>query len=160
MGLKMTVGEISQILNSKFPEKLKSTEVANHQPAFFVEKDDLLEICTFIQQSEQLKIDFVNCIFAVDRIDDLEMIYVLFSLDKKHKLCLKVKLPYKDAQIDSVTPIWEAANWFEREISELFGIKFKGHPDPGPLLLPEDWNEGYPMLRDWQGKDFIKLPPK
>ena len=156
----MTVEEITQILNSKFPDKLKSTEVANHQPAFFVEKDDLLEICKFVQQSEQLKIDFVNCIFAVDRNDSLEMIYVLFSLEKRHKSCLKVKLSRKDAQIDSVTPVWEGANWFDKETAELFGIKFIGHPDLGPLLLPEDWDEGYPMLRDWQGKDFIKLPPK
>jgi NADH-quinone oxidoreductase subunit C len=155
----MTIEEIAQILNNKFPEKLKTIEVTNHQPAFLIEKEILLEICKFAKQSDQLKIDFVNAIFAVDRTDSLEMVYVLFSLEKRHKLCLKAKLPRKDAEIDSVTPIWEAANWFEREILELFGIKFKGHPDPGPLLLAEDWNEGYPMLRDWEGKDFIKLPP-
>ncbi|MCJ7507792.1 MAG: NADH-quinone oxidoreductase subunit C [candidate division Zixibacteria bacterium] len=156
----MSIEEITQILNNKFPEKLKTIEVVNHQPAFFIEKEILLDVCKFIKQSDQLKIDFANAIFAVDRTDSLEMVYVLFSLEKRHKLCLKVKLPRKDAEIDSVTPIWEAANWFEREMTELFGIKFKGHPDPRPLLLAEDWNEGYPMLRDWEGKDFIKLPPK
>ncbi|HEX9916903.1 MAG TPA: NADH-quinone oxidoreductase subunit C [candidate division Zixibacteria bacterium] len=156
----MTIEEITQILNNKFPEKLKIIEVTSHQPAFFIEKEILLEICKFAKQSDQLKIDFVNAIFAVDRTDSLEIVYVLFSLEKRHRLCLKAKLPRKDAEIDSVTQVWEAANWFERETSELFGIKFKGHPDPRPLLLAEDWSEGYPMLRDWEGKDFIKLPPK
>ena len=156
----MTVEEITQILNNKFPEKLKPIEVLNHRPAFFVAKEDLLKICKFAKQSDQLRIDFVNSIFAVDRTDSLEMVYILFSLEKKHKLCLKVKLPREDAQIDSVVSVWEAANWFERETAELFGIKFKGHPDPRGLLLSEDWDEGYPMLRDWEGKDFVKLPPK
>ena len=156
----MTKEEITQILNSKFPKKLKPTEVINHSPAFLVEKEDLLEVCKFAKESEQLKIDYVNCIFAVDRADSLEMVYVLFSLEKKHKLGFKAKLPRKNAEVDSVTSVWEAANWFEREMAELFGIKFVNHPDPRPLLLPEDWDEGYPMLRDWEGKDFIKLPPK
>jgi len=156
----MTKEEIAQILNSRFSEKLKPAESVSHLSAFFVEKENLIEICKFTKQSDQLKMDFVNCIFATDRNDSLEMTYVLFSLEKNHKLCLKVKLPRKDSQIDSVTPIWEAANWFEKETAELFGIRFSGHPDPGPLLLPEDWNEGYPMLRDWTGKDFVKLPPK
>jgi len=97
---------------------------------------------------------------GVDRGDGFEVIYCLFSFDKKHKLTLKAPLPKENPEIESVTPIWKAANWHEREIAELFGIKFLNHPDPRGILLPEDWDEGYPMRKDWEGKDFVRLPQK
>jgi NADH-quinone oxidoreductase subunit C len=75
-------------------------------------------------------------------------------------LTLKVPLPKENPEIESVTPIWKAANWHEREITELFGIKFLNHPDPRGILLPENWDEGYPMRKDWEGKDFVRLPEK
>lgn len=156
----MNQEKIRKILLEKFTEKIKEKEVCDFSPAFEVDKGMILEVCKFLRESKELSYDLLSCMVGVDREDGFEVIYCLFSFDKKHKLTLKVPLPKDNPQIESVTPIWQAANWHEREIAELFGIKFKNHPDPRGILLPEDWDEGYPMRRDWEGKDFVRLPEK
>ncbi|KPL02459.1 MAG: hypothetical protein AMJ90_05710 [candidate division Zixibacteria bacterium SM23_73_2] len=156
----MNEEEIKKVFTEKFPEKIEEKEVFDFSPAFQVDKSIILDVCKFLKESEALCFDLLSCMVGVDREDSFEVIYCLFSFDKKHKLTLKVPLPRENPEIESVTPMWKAANWHEREIAELFGIKFLNHPDPRGILLPEDWDEGYPMRRNWQGKDFIKRPDK
>jgi NADH-quinone oxidoreductase subunit C len=152
--------KIKKILLEKFPEKIKEKEVCDFSPAFEVDKDIILEVCRFLKESQELSYNLLSCMVGVDRGDGFEVIYCLFSFSQKHKFTLKVPLPKDNPEIESVTPIWNAANWHEREIAELFGIKFLNHPDPRGILLPEDWDEGYPMRKDWEGKDFVRLPEK
>jgi NADH-quinone oxidoreductase subunit C len=156
----MEAEKIKKVLLEKFPEKVKEAEVVDFSPGFEVDKDIILDICRFLKESEELSYDLLSCMVGVDRGYGFEVIYCLFSFDKKHKLTLKAPLPKENPEIESVTPIWKAANWHEREIAELFGIKFLNHPDPRGILLPEDWDEGYPMRKDWEGKDFVRLPKK
>jgi NADH-quinone oxidoreductase subunit C len=77
-----------------------------------------------------------------------ELVYVLVSLSRRLRLRLKVRLPGVDAHIATVCGIWPAANWLEREVWDLFGIAFDGHPDPRRLLMPEDW-DGHPLRKDY-----------
>jgi NADH-quinone oxidoreductase subunit C len=77
-----------------------------------------------------------------------EVVYHLHSLDRNEWLRLKCRLPGADPEIDSVTEVWAGANWFERETFDLFGIRFRNHPDLRRIMLPDDW-EGYPLRKDY-----------
>ncbi len=77
-----------------------------------------------------------------------QVVYQLYSLGAHQGLRLKVKLPGSEPRVESVCAVWPAANWFEREVFDLFGVFFTGHPDLRRLLLPEDW-EGHPLRKDY-----------
>lgn len=154
----MTPEDIKEILTEKYPDKLKETKIIGFEPCFIVEKDSLLEISRYLRESNGLSFDLLSCMSGADYPDRFEVIYILFSFSHRHKLSLKVQLPKENPEVESVTSIWQGANWHEREIAELFGIKFKNHPDPRPILLPEGWDEGYPLRKDWTGKDFKRMP--
>jgi NADH-quinone oxidoreductase subunit C len=77
-----------------------------------------------------------------------EVVYHLHSVSKKKRVRLKSLVSGKDPVIDSVTPVWRSANWYEREIFDLFGITFRNHPDLKRIMLPEDW-EGHPLRKDY-----------
>jgi len=77
-----------------------------------------------------------------------EVVYHLHSLDRNEWLRVKCRLPGADPQIDSVTEVWRGANWFERETFDLFGVRFRNHPDLRRIMLPDDW-QGSPLRKDY-----------
>ena len=86
-----------------------------------------------------------------------ELNYHLVSIPKRLKVRLRVKLSGDDPVVDSLVPVWPGANWLEREIFDLFGVQFTGHPDLRRILLPEDW-EGYPLRKDYPVEGFRDIP--
>jgi NADH-quinone oxidoreductase subunit C len=86
-----------------------------------------------------------------------ELNYQLVSIPRRDKVRLRVNLRGEDPSVDSLVPVWPGANWLEREIFDLFGIRFNGHPDLRRILLPEDW-EGYPLRRDYPVEGFRDVP--
>jgi NADH-quinone oxidoreductase subunit C len=155
----MTKEEILKAFQEKFPGKIEEIPFVGVDAAFKVDKSIILEVCRFAKENPELSFDLLACQTCIDYVERMEIVYHLFSFDKRHKIALKTSVS-RDGEIDSVTPVWKAANWHEREIAELFGVTFKNHPDPRPILLPEDWNQGHPMRKDWEGKDFVRLPEK
>lgn len=113
-----------------------------------IAKDHTGGVCRLLKESPELKFDYPANITAVDWNDRLEMVYNLSSLSLGHKITLKVDLERENPEITSVTDVWRGAEWQEREIFDLFGIRFSGHPDLRRILLPEDW-EGYPLRKDY-----------
>jgi NADH-quinone oxidoreductase subunit C len=120
-----------------------------------ISREELLEVC------EELKkeYDYLTFVTAIDYPPDnrIELVYHLRSLDKKTTLLLKVDVPRAHPEISSVAIIWPAAEWHEREIFDLFGVKFIGHPDLRRILLPQDW-QGHPLLKDYLQPGVIKRP--
>jgi NADH-quinone oxidoreductase subunit C len=110
----------------------------------------------FIRQAcEHLKasglVDFLSDLTCADyypREPRFEMAYHLLSMQNKQRVRLKVRLDGDDAVIESITSLWPAANFFEREVFDLFGIRFLGHPNLRRIMMPEDW-EGHPLRRDY-----------
>ena len=95
-----------------------------------------------------------NIASGVDTRYDMEILYHFTIEDINLLISLRVRLPKKKLEIDSLAPVFEGANWIEREIHELLGINFKGHPDLRKLLLPDDWpEEVYPLRRDYKEWD-------
>jgi len=110
----------------------------------------------FIRQAcAQLKaqglVDFLSDLTCADyfpRQPRFEVVYHLLSIQRKRRVRLKVKLEGDDPVIESITPVWPSANFFEREVFDLFGIRFLGHPSLRRIMMPEDW-EGHPLRRDY-----------
>ena len=86
-----------------------------------------------------------------------EMNYHLVSIPRSDKLRLRVRLSGSDSSVDSLIPVWPGANWLEREVFDLFGIRFNGHTDLRRILLPDDW-EGHPLRRDYPVEGFRDVP--
>lgn len=95
----------------------------------------------------------VTCADFYPREPRFEMAYHLLSIARKERVRLKVKLSGDDPLIESITPVWPSANFFEREIFDLFGIRFLGHPYLRRIMLPEDW-EGHPLRKDYPVEGF------
>jgi NADH-quinone oxidoreductase subunit C len=94
---------------------------------------------------------FLSDVTAVDRYPSeprFEVVYHLLCHERKQSLRLKSLLPGERPEIESVSGVWGAANWYEREVFDLFGIRFMGHPDLRRILMPEDW-EGHPLRKDY-----------
>ncbi len=155
----MTREEILKTFQSKFPEKIEEIPFVGVDVAFKVDGELILEVCRFAKETPELSCDLLACMTCTDWVDHMEVVYNLFSFTHRHKIAIKTSV-VRDGELNSVTPVWNAANWHEREIAELFGMTFRNHPDPRPILLPEDWDQGFPMRKDWEGKDFVRLPQK
>jgi NADH-quinone oxidoreductase subunit C len=108
----------------------------------------------------ELKFDLLTDATCVDRYPQeprFELNYHLVSIPRRDKIRLKVRLSGSDPVVDTLVPVWPGANWLEREIFDLFGIRFEGHPDLRRILLPEDW-EGYPLRRDYPVEGYRDVP--
>lgn len=130
------------------------------QTTVYASRDDVPALARALRTRADLRFDLLVELTAVDyhpRDPRFEVVYMLVSTELKHRLRLKVRLSAEDARIATVTGIWPAANWLEREVWDLFGIEFAGHPDPRRLLMPEDW-QGYPLRKDYPVQ--IRMKPQ
>ena len=119
-------------------------------------REHLQRAAEYLRAGPGLQFDFLSDISAVDRFPlepRFEVNYHLLSISLRQTLRLRVWLPGKDPAISTVIPVWPTANWHEREIFDLFGIRFEGHPDLHRILMPDDW-EGYPLRKDYPVEGF------
>jgi NADH-quinone oxidoreductase subunit C len=121
-----------------------------------ISRNDLRDACSLLREDAELKFNFLSDITCVDRYPlepRFEVIYHLLSHGRRERLRLKVKLGADDATVDSLTSIWPAANFFEREVYDLFGVRFSGHPDLRRILMPDNW-DGHPLRKDYPVEGF------
>ena len=117
----------------------------------FVSREDLPAVAGALRDRPDFGFAFLAELTAVDvfpKEPRFELTYLLVSIEHRQRLRMKVRLHGHDARIATVSHIWPAANWLEREVWDLFGVVFDGHPDPRRLLMPEDW-EGFPLRKDY-----------
>src|ERR1700680_1887008 len=113
--------------------------------------EHLRPLAEFMISEADLAFSYLSDVTGVDRFPiepRFELNYHLLSLSRREPIPLRVRLPGQDPVIESVVPVWPTANWHEREIFDLFGIRFEGHPNLRRMLLPDDW-EGYPLRKDY-----------
>jgi NADH-quinone oxidoreductase subunit C len=109
----------------------------------------IASICGFLKYDQSFV--RVSTVTAVDRYPAeprFEIVYHLHSIERNLRLRLKAMLPGTDPTIESVTGVWRGAGWYEREVFDLFGVRFLNHPDLRRILMPDDW-EGYPLRKDY-----------
>jgi NADH-quinone oxidoreductase subunit C len=135
-------------LKAKFGDAVGSASEFIGQLSVSINREHILEVCDFLKTDEETPFDYLSdltCVHYPDREEQFEVIYNLYSIPANERVRLKVDV---STDIDSVTGIWPAANWLEREVFDLFGVTFNNHPDLRRLLLPPDW-EGHPLRKDF-----------
>jgi len=116
-----------------------------------VEHGALREACAILRDDPELQFNFfadVTCVDWYPSEPRFEVVYHLLSIPRHQRVRLKVRLAGSDPQIESLTSLWPSANFFEREVYDLFGVRFSGHPNLRRIMMPEDW-EGHPLRKDY-----------
>ncbi|MFL5730160.1 MAG: NADH-quinone oxidoreductase subunit C [Cytophagaceae bacterium] len=158
----MTAQEIRDILIGK----LGATCIAGEnfgliQPQLTIPNEFIHQVCEELYKNEKTFFDFLSCVSGVDNgpaAGTMEVIYHLYSIPFNHHIVLKSILTRnKEGEnmpsIPSISDLWRSANWHEREIFDMYGIIFEGHPDLRRILLPADW-EGYPLRKDYKQQEY------
>jgi NADH-quinone oxidoreductase subunit C len=121
------------------------------QTAVYATPEHVAALAGALRDRPDLRFDFLAELTAVDfgpREPRFELVYMLVSTELRHRIRMKLRLNGTEAHVATVSGIWPAANWLEREVWDLYGIVFDGHPDLRRLLMPEDW-EGHPLRKDY-----------
>ncbi|HMD96913.1 MAG TPA: NADH-quinone oxidoreductase subunit C [Terriglobia bacterium] len=141
-------------LQKRFPGAISSPLIFRNQPFMTVDKTSLVAVCEFLKSDEGGAYTFLTDETAVDypkREKRFEIIYQLYSFKLNHRLRLKV-LAGAGEKVPSVVGVWVTANWLEREVYDMFGVEYEGHPDLKRILLPDGW-VGHPLRKDY---DILK----
>ena len=156
----MTRQELESYIVEKYGDLMKPLETGKYDPLFVVEVDKLVEVAQKLKADENLKFDFLCNACGVDTGQNFEAVYNIASMTKNLRLDFKVILPYDKAEVDTLQSVWPAIGWYEREMWELYGINVKNHGNLTRFLLPDDWDQGFPMRKNWDAPDFVRLPEK
>jgi len=111
-----------------------------------VGREWVVDVAVLLKSDTALAFDYFRLLTVVDYVEtarEFEVVYHLYSLERRHKMALKTRVPESDPWVTSVSGVWRGANWYEREMHDLFGVVFRGHPDLDRLILPDDF-EGFP----------------
>lgn len=152
--------KILEDLKQKFPDKILDMSVQFGDDIILFEKDALLDIVKFLKNDSYaftMLLD-LTCVDYMGEEERYEMVYHLFSLSNKLRLRFKTRLNEKELEIDSLTPIFNNANWLEREAYDMFGVHFMGHPYLRRLFMYDGF-EGHPLRKDYPlRKQQPKIP--
>jgi NADH-quinone oxidoreductase subunit C len=163
-----------EIYNS-LKEKLNSSLPV--EPFIVVSPQSIDKVSLFLKENEELRFDSLMCLSGVDDANGekvtnedgisiakggtLSIVYHLESTELKHKVVLKVSVSKDNSEVKSVASVWRHADWHEREAYDLLGVTFLNHPDLRRILMPYDWEAGYPLRKDYENPEFyqgMKVP--
>jgi len=147
----MTTVEIHERLKARFGDAVGPLSEPKIDPFCVVPKERLVELCRFLKAEPGVDLDLLEDLTAVDwpKRNVIEVVYHLISTKHRHVFKLKVEADRAAPVVPTVECVWKTANWFEREVYDLFGVDFPGHPDLRRIMLPDDWI-GHPLRKDYQ----------
>lgn len=135
-------------LQEKFSSAIHEAVAAHGEMSFLVEPASIVEICRYLK--DELGFERLSSVTAVDSWPGdprFEIVYHLHSIRKNVRVRLKIRVG-ADTRVDSVTVVWRSANWYEREVFDLFGVTFRNHPNLERIMMPADF-EGHPLRKDF-----------
>jgi NADH-quinone oxidoreductase subunit C len=133
------------------PQVVEGVKFDRDEMSIYVERSAIREACVLLKEDSVCPFNVFSDVTCVDWYPSeprFELVYHLLSIPNKERVRLKVKLNSSSPAVESITSIWPGANYFEREVFDLFGIRFTGHPYLRRILMPEDW-EGHPLRKDY-----------
>jgi len=156
--------KIRSFLESRFAEAVIREDMFRGQQSFYVKPEALVPICEELVLDSELDVRYLADITSLDwlghaeeRNGRFEVVYNLYSLSSKYRFFLKVRLPADRPRVGSVTHLWSSADWLEREVYDMMGIEFDGHPNLSKILTTDDL-EGHPLRKDfpltWEQPQF------
>jgi len=147
----MTQEEVCTQLQAQFGEAVTALSETKGDRFVVVKGEKIVDVCRFLKTTTGLEFDYCQDITAVDwpARKVIEVVFHLYSFAHRHGLVLKVETDRENPNIATVESVWKAATWLEREIYDLFGVKFAGHSDLRRIMMPDDW-VGHPLRKDYQ----------
>lgn len=120
------------------------------EPYLLVDAAIIVDVCRFLRDEAALNFEVLSDLTALDwpKEEKIQVVYHLYSYTHKHQIVLKVDLPRANPKLATVEGVWKVANWFEREVYDLFGVIFEHHSDLRRIMLPDDW-VGFPLRKDY-----------
>ena len=173
-----TTEEIFNSLKEKFGESIIEFKTGVPAEDFIVVNPfEIDKVCTFLRDTDSYQFNNLMNLSGVDDANGkkitgeqgevklegrtFSLFYHLESMSLKQKVTLAVRMPGENPEVSSVSEIWRSADWHEREAFDMFGIKFLNHPDLRRILMPYDWEAGYPLRKDYKNPEFyqgMKVP--
>ncbi len=139
-------------IQRKFPDAVRKTVEWRGDLAVTVARDRLHDVARLLHEDQDLDFDYIVHVSSVDWPEDeerFEVVYELYSIRKRHRIRLKARVPEADCEVDSLTDIWKGAEFMEREVFDMMGIRFRRHPDLRRILMPDEYTEGFPLRKDF-----------
>lgn len=154
---------VLQYLKERFSGKILETHAFRGDDTIVIQREGLRETFRSLKEDPSLAFSFLTDVTAVDYLGNkeprFEVVYHLYSFQTGGRLRVKVSVPEADLVVDSLTPLWRGANWLEREVWDMFGIRFLGHPDLRRILLYEEF-QGHPLRKDYPVNQWQPLVPE
>ncbi len=146
---------LARSVKERYPNLVTEGSVSGGHATVVVKREGILSLGRALKADPAFAFDMLMDLFAVDylhweeRAVRFEVVYNLYSLTHSHRLFVKVPVPETEPSVDSVTPVWAAADWFERETWDMMGISFKGHPHLKRILMYEGF-QGHALRKDYR----------
>lgn len=158
-------------IEETFPGAFVKTTEWRGDVAVTVKREALHDVARFLRDDPSLLFDYMVHVSSVDWPDDeerFEVVYEVYSIRTRRRIRLKTRVPESDCIVDSLTDVWKGADFMEREVYDMMGIRFRNHPDLRRILMPDEYEEGYPLRKDFplRGKgwrdtfDFLDEPAR
>lgn len=152
----MTSEELLKAIQAKFPDlkEIAKPEGQSRGAELYLDvpAEKLPEVCKFLRFDPPLAFDYLSFVTSIDWKTHFESVYYLVSTLHKHKLVIKVRIADRTSpSVPTISTVWPTADWQEREVFDMMGIRFAGHYNMRRILLPDDW-EGYPLRKDFTPK--------
>jgi len=146
----MDAAAIVRRIGERFADRIGNFDDTVSDPFVFVQPDAIRDVCAYLKGDADLAFDALSNLTGVDypKVGAIQVVYHLYSYRHRHRIVLKVDANRDDPNVQSVSSVWRAANWLEREVFDLLGVMFQDHPDMRRLLMPEDW-PGHPLRKDF-----------
>ncbi len=151
-----------RVLNAQLPEAIVDIIRFRDETTIHVRPELFREVCRTLRDAENVAFDFLTDLTAVDMLrlrtsPRFDVVAHLYSL--RNRVRVRIKAGVDDGQsVPSLVPLWNGANWMEREAYDMFGINFEGHPNLKRMLLPDDWDEGHPLRKDYPVRGWKEFP--
>lgn len=151
-----------KLIREHFPGTIVDIVRFRDETTIHVQREDLRAVCALLRDDERVKLNFLSDLTAVDMLrlrenPRFDVVVQLYSLTNRVRLRLKAGC--NDGEpVPSLVPLWNSANWLEREVYDMYGIVFAGHPNLRRMLLPDDWEEGHPLRKDYPLRGWREFP--
>jgi NADH-quinone oxidoreductase subunit C len=148
--MPLDVAGVHARLQERFGDGIGPLEGAGRNASALVEPARIADVCGVAKREPALRFDCLSNLSGVDypKLQCIQVVYHLFSYPLRHWMVLKVNAPRDNPVVPTVSGVWQAADWQEREVFDLLGVTFTGHPDLRRILMPEDW-PGHPLRKDF-----------
>ncbi len=145
---------VVQALQPACPGAIVDAGFAHNELTLEIDPARIVEVCRFLKDQDQyVRLAAVTCVDQYPGEPRFEIVYHLHSIARNERLRLKSKIGGSNPEIDSVFEVWKSADWYEREVFDMFGVSFRNHPNLTRILMPHDW-QGHPLRKDYPVHGF------